>query len=89
MELAAYEVEVARLRHERESLSVGLNYFDRQQRGAVGPNDCPELSASLFLLLDVNKDGQISHEDLQQALEKITELAVVKGKPVAIRMEKL
>jgi homoserine dehydrogenase len=32
---------------------------------------------------------QANEYQVKQALEKITELAIVKGKPVAIRMEKL
>jgi len=32
---------------------------------------------------------QANEHEVKEALEKITELAVVKGKPVAIRMEKL
>ena len=72
LELALHELEQARQQNEREALSVGLNYFDREQRGAISPADCPELSARLFALLDVNRDGLISHDDLQQAIERLT-----------------
>lgn len=65
-------MEVARFRHERESLSVGLNFLDEQQTGSVGPNKCPELLASLFVVLDPDNDGYISHHELQGVVEKLT-----------------
>ena len=73
LEWSLHEVEVARLQSERDALSVGLNFFDHDQKSAISPSECPELSARLFALLDVNRDGLISHTDLQQAVEQMME----------------
>jgi hypothetical protein len=73
LEISAHELELAKQQNEREALSVGLNYFDKDQKGSISPSECPELSARLFATLDVNHDGLISHQDLQQAIEHMTD----------------
>ena len=52
---------------------MGLNFFDLDQKGSISPSECPELSARLFAMLDVNHHGLISHSDLQQAIDGMME----------------
>ena len=71
VELYVHEIDRARQEHELEALSVGLTYFDRDSKGAINASECPELSARLFDLLDANKDGSISHDDLLHSVKSI------------------
>ena len=71
LELHVHELEQARRAHELDALSVGLNYFDRDEKGAITASECPELSARLFDLLDTNKDGRISHDDLMRSVNNL------------------
>ena len=76
LEVHVHRLEEARQAHELEALSVGLNYFDRDEKGAITPSECPELSARLFDVLDTDKDGRISRDDLMKAVSNnITALA--------------
>ena len=71
LELAAHRVAAERQQHELDALSVGLSYFDREGKGAITAAECPELSARLFDLLDANKDGAISHDDLNKSVTQL------------------
>lgn len=59
--------------HEKEALSVGLAFLDSKRRGGVTPKDLPDISANIFLKLDLNKDQKISPSDLQSALSQMSQ----------------
>ena len=71
LEVYVHRLDEARQQHEFEALSVGLNYFDRDEKGAITASECPELSARLFDMLDANKDGRISHDDLRRSVGQL------------------
>ena len=71
LELYMNHVSQERQDHEFAALAVGLSYFDREGKGAITAAECPELSARLFNLLDYNKDGAITHDDLMKSVNAI------------------
>ena len=68
LETSAHQLDRSRASHELDALSVGLSYFDRDEKGAITAAECLELSARLFDLLDVDRDGSISHSDLSRSV---------------------
>jgi len=63
---------------ERECLSLGLIYLDKNFSGAVEPEELPGLPVYLFNRLDVNHSYSLSTEELQAGIshlsDEITEL---------------
>lgn len=59
--------------NELYCILVALSFYDRTQKGYLIPQDVPEMSASMFSLLDVNNDRSITPDDLQKSIVQLND----------------
>jgi hypothetical protein len=59
----------------KDSLAVGLQYLDANASGYIEPEDMPQLTAEIFTRLDLKQRHKISTQDLQKAVDTMTERA--------------
>lgn len=80
---------------KRQLMAVSMHYHDRNFSGFIEPEDMPGLSATLFSLIDVNKDHRVSADELDRAFSKLgdriklnqTELAKLEQKGQGLELQ--